>query len=57
MPVSEDLICYPPLLELSFKKNIYESIQIIIVENFYSEHFNILENFIVLKNYRILVNA
>lgn len=34
-PVSEDLIHYPPLSELSFKKYIYKLIQIITMENFF----------------------
>lgn len=35
VPVSEDLIHYPPLSELSFKKHIYKLIRIITMENFF----------------------
>lgn len=56
VPVSEELIHYPPVLELSFKKYIYKLIRIITMENFSSEHFNILENNIDLKNFRTFFN-
>lgn len=35
VPVSEELIHSPPLLELSFKKYIYKLIRIITMENFF----------------------
>lgn len=35
VPVSEELIHYPPVLELSFKKYIYKLIRILTMENFF----------------------